>query len=517
MKRNSKIKVFYTPLQVNTNKNIIGTTSRSPLKPMLLMKALNGLGFANNLDVDSTFAPYENSDFLLAHQERYVNAFFKGDQAGGCSSNGLPWSQELADSVRYTNASLYNAIRHSFLNPETVCFSPTSGFHHARPEGGSGFCTFSGQVIAAIKMYREFGAVGACLDLDGHYGNSIEDARGFAPEINQAIPKGLNFAQLRGHDGFYLKSLQEALAKIEAGVLANEIQYVMWCHGADSHNEDDLGGQVGTYHWVKAAEIFYTWVAELDAKLAELGRKPLPVTLSLFGGYRVDSYASVLSLHLKDIATCLNTLCGASIRYKVRVAPKNGFQRGPSEQWIDGMPISLLRMLEPKNDKYMSDAEFKATNMIPNEVKVLAFLKANPTESFNGHQLGEKVNGWKNHSMYKWAKKLVRRGCVVKTETGFKYNEVKPTKYLRLLNYDNAMKVIDFIIDNDINDYANITPGGVSMQVANENWNTVENFIKSLKVRYEVGTVAPYKVEQEIVSTLKSVGAIHDHNEDKNA
>jgi acetoin utilization deacetylase AcuC-like enzyme len=453
--KNSKIKVFYTPLQVNTNKNIIGQTSRSPLKPLLLMKALDGIGFGKNLDIDSSFSPFENEDFKIAHTESYVNDFFKG--VGSCSSNGLPWSQELADSVRYTNASLYNAVRYSYLNPETVCLSPTSGFHHARPEGGSGFCTFSGQVIAAIKMYHEFGAVGACLDLDGHYGNSIEDARHFAPDINKAIPRGLNFNP-RGNDATYVKCLQEYLDKIETGVLANEIQYVMWCHGADSHSEDDLGGQVGTFHWVKCSEIFYAWVKQLDAKLLELGRTPLPVTLSLFGGYRVDSYASVLSLHIKDISVCLNTLCDANIRYAVKVTPKyskfGNWARGNSEQWIDGMPISLFRMLEPRNEKYMSDADFKSKKMIPNEAKVLEFLKTNPTESFTGHQLGEKVNGWKNHSMYKWAKKLVRRGFVEKTATGFIFKTpvvekvVEKTPYV----YHNRIDSIQNALMHDSNE-----------------------------------------------------------------
>ena len=81
-------------------------------------------------------------------------------------------------------------------------------------------------------------------------------------------------------------------------------------------------------------------------------------------------------------------------------------------------------------------------------------------------------------------------------------------KYLRLLNYENACKVIDFINTNDKNDYANITVGGVSMQVSEQNWDKVETFIKSLGDRYEVGTEAPYKVEQQIVSNLKKAGVI---------
>ncbi len=81
-------------------------------------------------------------------------------------------------------------------------------------------------------------------------------------------------------------------------------------------------------------------------------------------------------------------------------------------------------------------------------------------------------------------------------------------KYIRLLSYDNACKVVNFINENDKNDYANITTGGVSMQVSEKNWSGVETFIKSLNVRYEIGTEAPYKVTQQIVSKLKADGII---------
>ncbi len=81
-------------------------------------------------------------------------------------------------------------------------------------------------------------------------------------------------------------------------------------------------------------------------------------------------------------------------------------------------------------------------------------------------------------------------------------------KYLRLLNYENACKVIDFINTNDKKDYANVTVGGVSMQVSDENWGKVETYIKSLGVRYEVGTIPPYKVTEQIISDLKAAKII---------
>ncbi len=347
--KKSVIKVFYTEKQVNTNANIIDAAlSKSPLKPVLLMKALDVLRFGKNLDVDPNFFPFKDEDIRLAHTQNYVESFFKGDQPL-CQSNLLPWSQELADSVRYTNASLYNAVRHAYLNPEQVTFSPTSGFHHAMPHRGDGFCTFSGQVIAAEKMYQEFGVSGAILDLDGHEGNSIDDARGYAKTIDLAIPHAYNFAQLQGSDGHYLNSLMDAMSKIEEAVLENKIHYVMWCHGADSHEDDDFGGQVDTDHWVKASEAFYSWVHQLDAKLIAMGRKPLPIILSLFGGYRADDYYSVLSLHIKDLSTCLNILCGENIVYDVNVKEKRPsiLKRRTPEKWVDGMPISLLKALYP--------------------------------------------------------------------------------------------------------------------------------------------------------------------------
>lgn len=188
-----KIKMFFNPLQVLKD-GMETSTSKSPLKPLLLKEYLGG-GCGQDLmklfQVEGDFQPFSREDFLTAHTREYVDAVFEG-AAPLCRSNGLPWSEHLPLSVCYTNASLYNAIREAVVNPGTVTFSPTSGFHHARPNAGGGFCTFSGQVIASVKLHRELGKRACYLDLDGHYGNSIEDSRDFVPELSEAIPVGFN-------------------------------------------------------------------------------------------------------------------------------------------------------------------------------------------------------------------------------------------------------------------------------------------------------------------------------------
>jgi hypothetical protein len=75
-------------------------------------------------------------------------------------------------------------------------------------------------------------------------------------------------------------------------------------------------------------------------------------------------------------------------------------------------------------------------------------------------------------------------------------------KYLRLLSYPNACKVIEFVCINDTNDYANIVPGGVVLEVSEKNWSTVEQFIQSLEVRYEISNIPPHKVVESIKQTL---------------
>jgi acetoin utilization deacetylase AcuC-like enzyme len=291
------------------------TGSQSPEKPRLFLDYLARHGLLDALQIRADFDPLDRAEFLLAHTPRYVDAFFAGEPPL-CQSSRLPWSPELVQSVRWTNASLLHALRAACLDPARIALSPTSGFHHARPDAGSAYCTFSGQVIASVRVYRELGARGAWLDLDGHLGNSIEDARSFVPDLSLAVPPGCN-VNPDGRHGAYLRQLERALASIEGRLLGGELTYVAFAHGADSHEWDDNGYQLSTDEWVASAEMVYRWVARCSSVLG----RPVPLLLALFGGYRSDHYDSVLALHAADLVTCLNVLCGAAISFHPEVRP----------------------------------------------------------------------------------------------------------------------------------------------------------------------------------------------------
>lgn len=312
MKRNNRIKTFYTPKQVlhtDSEENY----SKSPLKAKLLLEYIEKQGLSGYFDIDSSFEGFWDDDFLIAHDERYVKAFFNGLQPL-CESNGLKWSEQFADSVRYTNASLYQAVKHSIEHPDEICFAPVSGMHHASYYKGAAYCSMSGQVIASVKIYRELGLSGAYVDLDAHFGNSIEDSRCFVDDLNEAIPMGCNINP-DGKHASYIRNLKSHLKALETKILDNEIHYVVFAHGADSHEWDDLGCQCTTSEWLECSEIVYEFVESVSLK----SNKQLPLTLALFGGYRHDDYDSVLSLHTADLVTCLNKLSQVDIRYEPKV------------------------------------------------------------------------------------------------------------------------------------------------------------------------------------------------------
>jgi acetoin utilization deacetylase AcuC-like enzyme len=318
MKRKKQILTYYTDQQVCFDILRNSSFSKSPLKPFLLMERIKQKGLRKLFRFKSDFNPFTENDFKIAHTETYVHNVFNGE--GNYLSNSLPWSKNLVHSLTYTNAALHEAIKQSILHPENLCFAPISGMHHAKPDRGSGFCTFSGQVISSIKLYEEFGISGAYFDLDGHFGNSIEDTRGFNPILNLAIPKGCN-VNPKGKNKTYLKSFENSMERIGQLIKENKLHYVVFAHGADSHADDDIGGGCDTKHWLLCAVRFSEWVNRISE---EIGR-PLPVTLALFGGYRSDNYNAVLDLHLKSILTCSGIICKNEIIDDLVIPAKNKY------------------------------------------------------------------------------------------------------------------------------------------------------------------------------------------------
>lgn len=78
------------------------------------------------------------------------------------------------------------------------------------------------------------------------------------------------------------------------------------------------------------------------------------------------------------------------------------------------------------------------------------------------------------------------------------------TKYIRLLSYDNACKVIDWVMESGGYNYAYITVGGVGVQMPETEFESLEEFVKTLTDYYEIGNEHPTKVTDRIIENLKT-------------
>ncbi|MBE0674753.1 MAG: hypothetical protein IH591_08840 [Bacteroidales bacterium] len=290
----------------------------TPAKPRLIMEYLETKNLMEYFQIKADWPPFDREDFYIAHTREMVDNFF--DKGKTSRILNIEWSPEYAESVRYENASLYHAIRHAVLNPEEVCFSPSSAFHHANPTRGALFCAFSGQVIASMKVYNEFGVCGAYIDLDGHYGNSIDNSRDYVPNIDKAISPVCGNINIMASHKKYLDELKTNLEVLQNEIVEGRVHYIVFCHGADSHEWDELASQVSTEEWVECSRLVYSMIKEAEVVIG----KQIALILILFGGYRKDDFNSVLSLHTTDLVTCLNILCGRKIEYTPEIKPRLG-------------------------------------------------------------------------------------------------------------------------------------------------------------------------------------------------
>lgn len=76
------------------------------------------------------------------------------------------------------------------------------------------------------------------------------------------------------------------------------------------------------------------------------------------------------------------------------------------------------------------------------------------------------------------------------------------TMFVRLLNYKDACKVVDF--SNSVcEDSSNITVGGVRITAPQEIWEKVIAFIETLNSRYELSVEHPTEITKRIIESFK--------------
>jgi acetoin utilization deacetylase AcuC-like enzyme len=278
------LKVLYSDDMVSDS---MVRASPSDRKPKVVSEALLRARWPIELVAP---APTAVHDVCKVHETSFVDDVLHLRRPNGFGS----YSESVARSVLYTCGACYDSARAALA--EGISSSLTSGFHHAGPRSGRGFCTFNGLMVTAVRLLDE-GLVRrlAIIDCDYHYGDGT-----------QAIIDAQNLSNRVLHVSFgrTFRRPEQAAAYLDAvSALRDELhafapEVILYQAGADPHIDDPLGGLLTTEQMRERDRTLFTIARELS----------IPVTWNLAGGYQIEvdgSIPRVVELHLNTFEEAL--------------------------------------------------------------------------------------------------------------------------------------------------------------------------------------------------------------------
>lgn len=284
MQRPTRLQAFYSPDMVSDSGRVM---SPSDHKPRDVAEALARAPWPVDLVPPQ---PCTLDDLCRVHEPSFVVDVLELRRASGFGTV----SPSVARSLPYTCGSFYGAAVTALR--EGISASLSSGFHHAGPKGGRGFCTFNGLMIATTRLLATGQASKvAIIDCDYHFGDGT-----------QAILEALSLEEqvLHATFGRTYKRPEQAPQYLEemralGGRLADfSPDLVLYQAGADTHVDDPLGGLLTTEQMRERDRIMFSVAHELG----------IPVAWNLAGGYQVEpdgSIPKVVQLHLNTFEEAL--------------------------------------------------------------------------------------------------------------------------------------------------------------------------------------------------------------------
>lgn len=275
------IPVFYTPAQVA----VTSSMSPSAEKPAKVVASWQ----AQRLPI-RVLAPQPATvdDFARAHSRQFVEDVLACRRDNGFGNRSV----RVAASLPWTTGTLLSAARHALAHGG-VAAAPCSGFHHAGWDLPSGFCTFNGLIVAAMKLRAADGvAKVGILDCDQHYGDGTEELI-----RRHRASRWIRHATAGRH---YPRNAPQFLALLPRLVRAFAgCDVLLYQAGADPHVDDPLGGFLDDGQLARRDAIVF----------AEARRLGLPVAWNLAGGYQ-EPLRRVLDVHDRTMVECVRAYLG---------------------------------------------------------------------------------------------------------------------------------------------------------------------------------------------------------------
>lgn len=269
------IDVYFSPKQLSNPE----TTSPSPRKPEFVVADW----IEQNLPIRILEpVPVSREQIALAHERSYVDGVLDCLLPNGFRGR----QRDVADSLPWTSGSFLSAARCALDNGLVAC-SPTSGFHHAGPASGYGYCTFNGLMVTALALKAEekVRRVGI-LDCDEHYGD------GTAKIIDKLGIDWIRHVSAEYAGAAAAKRFIETLPAVVRDFSVYDL--LIYQAGADQHIDDPLGGFLTTAELAERDRIVFSVAKAIG----------IPVVWNLAGGYQ-QPLARVLEIHRNTMAACV--------------------------------------------------------------------------------------------------------------------------------------------------------------------------------------------------------------------
>ena len=271
------IPVFYSE-ELNAHAD---SYSPSASKPQLVVAAWQDAKLPLHF---GRIQPVAEIDLCLAHDPAYVRGVLSSQIPNGFANT----SPDVARSLPWTTGAMLTAAGQA-LQSGIAC-APVSGFHHAHYDFGSGFCTFNGLVVTALKLLAE-GRVRRVLilDCDQHFGDGTDDILLKLSAFDRVSNASLGRLYRKSRDARpYLAKLRELAGKF------CDFDLILYQAGADVHVDDPLGGVLTTEQMIERDRIVFEAAHEHG----------VPLAWNLAGGYQ-DPIARVVALHVNTMRECV--------------------------------------------------------------------------------------------------------------------------------------------------------------------------------------------------------------------
>jgi len=241
------VEVFYDPVYCGAGHDFDTTRKAAHLAADLAARPVPGV-------VVRAPEPAAPADLERIHDQRYIDAVVHGTPEGLARSSGLGWDPGHAAAVLASTGGCIAAARSAWRRG--VAGSLSSGLHHARRAGGSGYCTVNGLALAALTL-ADLGAERVLvLDLDAHCGGGTADILGHHPaatsmDVTSIDVATSSFDRYEPPEGWSLDVVQDAdryLATVEdrlAAVAPGSVDAVVYNAGMDPHEDCSTGGLTG--------------------------------------------------------------------------------------------------------------------------------------------------------------------------------------------------------------------------------------------------------------------------------